>query len=60
MARDRNTRSDREEQGGFNPDRPKKSSPMQPVGPMPTDDPKGKATPDLKAKIKKQAEEPRR
>jgi hypothetical protein len=38
------------EVGGFNPERREEKSTTQ-VGPAPTDDPRGKATPDLKKKI---------
>jgi hypothetical protein len=40
------------EVGGFNPERREEKSKTQ-VGPAPTDDPRGKATPDLKNKIDK-------
>lgn len=36
--------------GGFNPER-RDEKPKTQVGPAPTDDPRGKATPDLKNKI---------
>jgi hypothetical protein len=36
--------------GGFNPER-RDEKPKTQVGPAPTDDPHGKATPDLKNKI---------
>jgi hypothetical protein len=38
------------EVGGFNPER-KTEKPKEQVGPAPTDDPRRKATPDLKHKI---------
>lgn len=38
------------EVGGFNPER-RKEKPKKQVGPAPTDDPRHKATPDLKEKI---------
>jgi hypothetical protein len=38
------------EVGGFNPERREEKSKTQ-VGPAPTDDPRGKAAPDLKNKI---------
>ena len=38
------------EVGGFNPER-REEKPKTQVGPAPTDDPRGKATPDLKNKI---------
>lgn len=42
---------DRENEiGGFNPER-RVEKPKTHVGPAPTDDPRGKATPDLKSKI---------
>ena len=40
------------EVGGFNPER-RDEKPKTQVGPAPTDDPRGKATPDLKNKIDK-------
>jgi hypothetical protein len=40
------------EVGGFNPERRDEKSKSQ-VGPAPTDDPRNKATPDLKSKIDK-------
>ena len=40
------------EVGGFNPER-REEKPKTQVGPAPTDDPRGKATPDLKNKIDK-------
>jgi hypothetical protein len=40
------------EVGGFNPERHEEKSKTQ-VGPAPTDDPRHKATPDLKNKIDK-------
>ena len=39
-----------EEIGGFNPER-RNEKPKPPVGPAPTDDPRGKADPDLQRKI---------
>ena len=36
--------------GGFNPER-RDEKPKKQVGPAPTDDPRGNATPDLKKKI---------
>ena len=41
--------------GGFNPARPEPPV-TQTVGPLPTGDPDGKATPALKEKLKKAAE----
>lgn len=41
------------EVGGFNPER-HEEKPKTPVGPAPTDDPRGKARPDLKQKIDEQ------
>jgi hypothetical protein len=38
------------EVGGFNPER-RKEKPKSQVGPAPTDDPRGKAMPDLKHEI---------
>jgi hypothetical protein len=38
------------EVGGFNPER-REEKPKTQVGPAPTDDPRNKATPDLKKKI---------
>jgi hypothetical protein len=43
-----------EEIGGFNPERPKPTQKPQ-VGPMPTDDPRNAAAPDLKRKIVREA-----
>jgi hypothetical protein len=41
---------DEHEVGGFNPERREEKKKTQ-VGPAPTDDPRGKASPDLKRKI---------
>jgi hypothetical protein len=41
---------DHEHEVGFNPER-RNEKPKRHVGPAPTDDPRGKATPDLKNKI---------
>jgi hypothetical protein len=43
---------DEKEVGGFNPER-HEEKPKTQVGPTPTDDPRGKATPELKNKIDK-------
>ena len=42
MSADRPDETTRREQGGFNPSRPQEKQ-MPQVGPMPTDDPRGKA-----------------
>jgi hypothetical protein len=47
-----------ETEGGFNPDRPKRPS-IEQVGPLPTDDPKGKATPSLEKELKDKADRSR-
>jgi hypothetical protein len=45
------------EVGGFNPERRKEKKKEQ-VGPAPTDDPRGKAKPDLKEKIEEKTDRP--
>ena len=42
------------EVGGFNPERRKEKKKAQ-VGPAPTDDPRGKAEPDLKKEIEEKS-----
>jgi hypothetical protein len=42
--------------GGFNPDR-KGPPKVQTVGPLPTGDPNGEASPSLKKELKKEAEQ---
>jgi hypothetical protein len=44
----------RANEGGFNPRLPERAK-TETVGPMPTDDPKGVASPSVKEKIKKAA-----
>jgi hypothetical protein len=47
-----------ETEGGFDPDRPEHSpdqkSPKKAVGPLPTDDPHGRARQELKAEVEKE------
>jgi hypothetical protein len=45
--------------GGFNPARPEPPS-IQTVGPLPTGDPNGKATPALKEELKRAADQKQR
>ena len=46
------------EVGGFNPERRNEKKKEQ-VGPAPTDDPRGKAKPDLKEKIEEKTNSPK-
>jgi hypothetical protein len=48
-----------ETEGGFNPDRPNRIS-TKTVGPLPTDDPKGKATSALKRELENEADKSKR
>ena len=47
------------EVGGFNRE-PRKEKKKEQVGPAPTDDPRGKAKPDLKEKIEEKTDRPGR
>lgn len=50
MSANKQKKQEEEEIGGFNPER-RNEKPKPQVGPAPTDDPRGKAGPDLKRKI---------
>jgi hypothetical protein len=54
-----NNKRERETDGGFNADRPRPAS-TETVGPLPTDDPKGKATPSLKREVEEKADQSKR
>lgn len=55
MDKSSKKKPDVETEGGFNPDRPKQA-PKKTVGPLPTDDPHGRAGQDLEAALKKQTQ----